>query len=94
MTLLVLAGTAAATSVVLSMVVPAFLEIAAAIMVWLGVLYVRRRRGGKPWSLMLTLLVGIEVLLIVAVWTYPEKVDAYVMRTTRPAVTALRTRRG
>jgi hypothetical protein len=67
MTLLVLAGTASAAAVVVSLVVPTFLGIAAAIMVWLGVLYVRRRRERNPWNPLLTLFVGIEVLAIVAV---------------------------
>ena len=70
MTVLVLAGTTAATSVALSVVVPAYLGLAAALMVWLGVLYRRRRSGGSPWSPLLTLLVGIEVLVIVAVCGY------------------------
>lgn len=67
MTVLVLAGTTAAASVVVSMVVPAFLGLAAALMVWLGVLYARRRSKGSPWSPLLTTLVGIEVLVLVAV---------------------------
>jgi hypothetical protein len=66
-TVLVLVGTTAPPSPVVSVVVPAYLGIAAALMVWLGVLYVRRRSLGSPWSPLLTTLVGIEVIVAVAV---------------------------
>lgn len=74
MTLLVRAGIAADASVVVSLVVPAFLGIAVATMVWLGVLYARRRRQGSPWSPLLTLFFGIEVLAVVAIggFLYPR----------------------
>ncbi len=67
MTVLVLVGTTAPPSPVVSVVVPAYLGIAATLMVWLGVLYVRRRSQGSPWSPLLTTLVGIEVIVAVAV---------------------------
>lgn len=66
-TLLALVGTTRSASVVFSLVVPASLGSAAALMGWLGVLYMRRRRSGNPWSSSLTLLVSVEVLVFVAV---------------------------
>ena len=63
---LVFAGITASGAVVVTLLVPALLGSAAALMGWLGVLYLRRRREHRSWSPALHAAVLAEVLVLVA----------------------------